>query len=302
MGRIRITTADDSRELPLAATTVLGRHPSCTWVLPQAEIPTFWVELRWTRAGWTWRELGGDARGPRKRSSSLGQDWYLFDRGQRLNGRSVRVELIDTAAPERFVVDLECGQALTGEKIFTALADDTGLPLPADWEQAPVPPPALRDGEGFTTNGRNFRYHAGLAPQATAHRTLDLQRHSCRLEFGVEDGRPLLHIWDGPVERKARGAPLWALVPYLEARITDTPREGWLTLDQAHARWQELCPGSTSGPERVGQDRSRSCRALHALGVVNPQALFARRRVDDHWQVRAALEPEQLSLQLTLSD
>ena len=50
---------------------MLGRHPSCTWVLPQPEIPTFWVELRWTSDGWTWRELGGDARGPRKRGAPL---------------------------------------------------------------------------------------------------------------------------------------------------------------------------------------------------------------------------------------
>ncbi len=302
MGRIRITAANDQRELPLAATTVLGRHPSCTWVLPQPEIPTFWVELRWTRAGWSWRELGGDARGPRKRSRALGQDWWLIDRGGRLNGRSVRVELIDAGPPDRFAVELDSGQVLDGERLQRVVADDTGQPLPADWELAADPPPPLSDGEQFEVGGQRYRYHAGSAPQATAQRQLDLLRHSCRLELGVEDGRPVLHVWDGPVERKARGAPLWSLVPYLEARITDTPRGGWLSLGQAHTRWQELCPGSSSGQERVGQDRSRACRALHALGVVNPHALFARRRIDDHWQVRVALEPGQLSLQLSTGD
>lgn len=298
MGRIRISAAHDERELPLAATTVLGRHPSCTWVLPQAEIPTFWVELRWTSAGWSWRELGGDARGPRKRGARLGQDWWLLDRGQRLNGRSVRVELIDATPPARFVVDLQGGPVLQGDALQAVVADDAGRPLPAGWELAPEPPPALTDGACFHLAGRHYRYHAGVPPQATAQRQLDLLRHSCRLELGVEDGRPVLHVWDGSVERKARGAPLWALVPYLEARIADTPRDGWLALDEAHARWKELCPTSDSGPDRVGQDRSRSCRALNALGVVNPHALFARRRIEDHWQVRIALEPEQLNIHL----
>jgi hypothetical protein len=298
MGRIVITAADEQRELPLAATTVLGRHSSCTWVLSQPEIPTFWVELRWTSAGWTWRELGGDARGPRKRGAKLGQDWWMLERGQRLNGRSVQVELIDATPPQRFVVDIDSGAVLLGDALHAVIAYDAGRPLPAGWEQAEDPPAALRDGDLFGVAGRRLRYHAGVAPQATAQRQLDLLRHTCRLELGVEDGRPVLHVWDGPVERKARGAPLWSLVPYLEARISDTPRDGWLSLDEAHARWRELCPDSDSGPDRVGQDRSRSCRALHALGVVNPHSLFARRRIDDHWQVRIALEPEQLSVRL----
>jgi hypothetical protein len=302
MGRIRITAEGDERELPLAATTVLGRHPSCTWILPQPEIPTFWVELRWTSAGWSWRELGGDARGPRKRGVGLGQDWWLIDRGQRLNGRSVRVELVDASAPRRFAVDLDSGRILTGEALHEVVAEDAGQPMPAGWETMEPPPRPLTDGEAFALNGRRVRFHTGRTPQGTAQRRLDLLRHSCRLDLRFEDGRPALHIWDGPVERKARGAPLWSLVPYLEARLADTPRGGWLTLDQAHARWQELCPGSQSGAERVGQDRSRTCRALHALGVVNPHSLFARRRVDDHWEVRVPLSPEQLSLQLTVHD
>lgn len=302
MGRIRISAADDVRELPLAATTVLGRHPSCTWVLPQPEIPTFWVELRWTAAGWTWRELGGDARGPRRRGAKLGQDWWLIDRGQRLNGRSVQIELVDPSPPKRFAVALASGRVLEGEALQAVVSDDTGKPLPSDWELAQPPPGPLADGESFLMVGKRYRYHAGTPPQATAQRLLNLQRHSCRLELSIEDGRPVLHVWDGPVERKARGAPLWALVPYLEARLADTPSGGWLGLDQAYARWQEFCPGSDSGPERVGQDRSRTCRALHALGVINPHALFARRRVDDHWQVRVALEATQLSLQLTMGD
>jgi hypothetical protein len=296
MGRILISSDQDELERPLAATTVLGRHPSCTWVLSQPEIPTFWVELRWTSRGWTWRELGGDARGPRKQDKKLGQDWWLLEKGQRINGRSVKVKLLDARPPRRFAVDLESGEVFQGDELQSVVADDAGRPLPAGWELVAEPPVPLTDGATFKTGQRTCRYHCGQAPHATAQRQLDLLRHSCRLDLGVEDGRPVLHIWDGPVERKARGAPLWSLVPYLEARLRDIPLGGWLSLDEAYARWKELCPSSNSSPERVGQDRSRVCRALHALGVVNPHALFSRRRIDDHWQVRLALEPERISL------
>jgi hypothetical protein len=302
MGRIRIDDGDNSIVLPLAATTVLGRHPTCTWVLPQPEIPTFWVELRHIAAGWTWRELGGDARGPRRRSAGLGPDWWLLEPGQRLNGRSVHVELLDDGPPSRFVVDLSSGAAITGQALEQLVAEDTGRPRPAGWELEADPSPALEDGAQFTLAGRRYRFHEGRAPQATAQRQLDLLRHSTRIELRVEDGRPLLLIWDGPVERKARGAPLWSLVPYLEARLADIPKGGWLNADEAHERWRELCPSSPSGPERMGQDRSRTCRAMRTLGVVNPHTLFHRRRVDDRWQVRVALDPTRINLQLTIAD
>ncbi len=298
MSRVLVATDTSRRELPLAATTVLGRHPSCTWVLPQPEIPSFWVELRWSTAGWLWRELGGDARGPRKRIAGQGQDWWLLGLGQRINGRSVVIELLDGGAPEHFAVGMDSGEILRGNDLLLVVREECDGIVPADWEHRTGTVEPLIDGETFTVAGRRWRFHAAQATPATAQRQLDLLRHSCRLELRLEAGQATLLTWDGPVERADRGAYLWALVPYIEARLADTPAGGWLTLDEAHQRWLELRPGATSGLERIGQDRSRCARALHALGVAHHEALFERRRLADRWQVRVGPEPARLSLQI----
>ena len=298
MGTIVVKEGGRDRRLPLAATTVLGRHAGCTWVLEPAEVPTFWVELRWTDNGWAWRELGGDARGPRKRASRLGTEWWMLEGGQRINGRGAVVELEDAGPPHRFVVDLQTQDVIDGRSLVRLVADDTATPRPADWETRPHACPPLVDGAIFTIEGHSYRFHQAAPPPPTTLRRLDLLRISCQLELRVQGGRPKLTIWDGSVEGKAKRTALWALVPYLEARLEDIPRGGWLHLHEAHSRWQELCPGSKSGPKRVGQDRSRICRALHELGVVNPHALFAARKTNEGWLVRLDLDPARLELQL----
>ncbi len=298
MGAITITEGEEIRELPLAATTALGRHGSCTWGLQTAQVPTFWIELRWTTHTWAWRELGGDALGPRRQVTGLGTEWWQLEPGQRISGRGVVVELSDPSPPQRFVVDTQSNEVISGKRLDKLVAADTARPMPADWETRDVAVSSLADGDIFTVRGRSYRFHEASPPQPTSQRQLDLLRPSCSLELRVEDGRPVLEIWDGPVERKAKGSTLWALVPYLEARLEDIPRGGWLPLDEAHSRWQELCPRSKSGPDRVGLDRSRVCRALHSLGVVNPHALFARQKTEDRWLVRLDLDPDRLELEL----
>ncbi len=297
MAHVRITGSTEECLLPLAPTTLVGRHESCTWVLDAPQIPTFWVELRWTEAGWTWRELGGDARGPRRPVRGRASGWWLLDAGQRINGRGIVLELLDDRAPQRFTVDLASGEVLLGQDLLALVAEDGAQPTPADWERREEAEP-LRDGATFTIGGRAFRFHDAAPVPATAQRRIDLAQASVQLELSRGDGGPLLQLWDGPVELSLQGAYLWALVPYIEARLADLPREGWLGLDEAHSRWQELCPHSSSEPERVGQDRSRICRALHARGVANPHALFARRRFGKRWGVRLLLEPRQVELNL----
>ncbi|MFH1467068.1 MAG: hypothetical protein ABIO70_21980 [Pseudomonadota bacterium] len=294
---MRIVGDGEERRVPLAAATVLGRHEGCTWVLRAPQIPSFWVELRWSAAGWLWRDLGGDARGPRREARAEAPGWWLLGPGQRLNGRGVVLELLDEGAPERFAVALDSGDVVQGEALLALVAEDAERPLPADWERRDEVVP-LRDGQTFTVGGRAFRFHDAVPPPATARRRLDLTHPACRIELLRGEDFPQLHIWDGPASLTLRGAYLWALAPYLEARIVDMPREGWLDLDAAFSRWRELHPQPGSDPERVGQDRSRVCRALHARGVANASALFARRRLERRWQVRVALEPEQTGLTL----
>jgi hypothetical protein len=298
LARIRITSGGATRELPLAATTLLGRHRSCTWVLDDPRVPTFWVELRWTRAGWSWRELGAEASGPRRQAVSLPPEWWLIDPGQRINGRGVVLELLDPTPPERFSVEQASGQVFRGPELDALLAEDSDELLPADWERRPDQPPPLCDGSVFTVGAQAFRFHAAAAPTTTERLDLDLDRLSCQLELRSDDDGPRLVVWDGPVETEIAGAYNWALVPYLEARLGDTPIGGWLHLVEAHSRWLELCPWADSVQERVSQDRSRICRALRARGIAGAARLFQRRRLADCWLVRVGLEPEQLHLTL----
>ncbi len=306
MGWIKLSCEGQERRLQLAATTLLGRHPSCTWVLSEAQIPTFWVEIRWTRAGWAWRELGGDATGPRKPVACLGTGWCLLERGNNINGRSARVTLLREGPPKRFVVDVERGEPETDTPIEDLVIDDVAGPLPADWEQRDDQLTTLADGKIFTAAGRSYRFHEAVPPETTAQRQLDLERRSCELELALGDTEPLLSIWDGKVTRRIKGAALWALVPYFEARLQDLPRGGWLHQDEAFDRWQELRPDAASEPKRMGQDRNRVKKLLEDAGVVVEKLLadgdkrvnhlFERSRKGGVWLVRLAPDPERLSL------
>jgi hypothetical protein len=298
MALLRITRGSTSREVPLAASTLLGRHASCTWCLDDPRIPTFWIELRWSEAGWTWRELGADARGPRRQGAGLRPGWWLLEQGQRVNGRGVVVELLDGGPPAGFVVDLSSGDWLQGDDLLQVVCDDTGCPVPADWEWCSRPVRELGDGSTFVVGGKPYRFHQAAPPPSTKQRLLDLERFACQLEFREHSAGPELYIWDGPVEASLRGTFLWALVPYLESRISDVPKDGWLSLDEAHSRWAELVPGGGSSPDRVGQDRSRVRRALQRCGVESSELLFERRRTAERWQVRVGLNPARIGLVL----
>ncbi len=271
MGTIHITGDNVDHTLPLAATTLLGRHQICTWVLDGPQIPTFWIELRWTEAGWAWRELGGDARGPRKIASALGADWWLIDQGQRINGRGLRVVLEEDGPPECFVVERATGRVYDGDDLHELIADEFPDPLPIDWERRTDPCPPLRDGSAFSVGGRVYRYHEEIAPTVTARGALDLRSPSCHLDLTIGSGKPILSISDGSLECRLSTLALWALVPYIEARRADMPKGGWLFLDEAYSRWTELHPNPTSGPKRIEQDRSRVWRAVVASGVVVPK-------------------------------
>lgn len=90
------------------------------------------MELRGSAAGWIWRELGGDARGPRREACGAAPGWWLRGPGQRINGRGVVLELLDDGVPERFAVALDTGEVRSGEALQDLVAEDAGPPLPAD--------------------------------------------------------------------------------------------------------------------------------------------------------------------------
>lgn len=296
MGFIDLVMDGISIRRPLAAVTMLGRHASCTWPLADPRMPLFWVELRWWSAGWCWRQLGGEVRGVPRHAACIPPDWFLLHAGDHLTGAGVRLTLVDDTAPAPFAVDVAGGACIQEPELDKLVLMESDGPWPLGWERAPESRGPLEDGSIFTANGCAYRYHAGSPPPRTRGGLLDLGRRTCRLDLDLDERGPSLRAWDGPAEVVLRGAFLWALLPYMEARVEDVPFGGWLELEHAYSRWREVVEGAASAPDRIGQDRSRSARALEQAGVAGARDLFERRRVRRAWEVRIAPEAERLEV------
>jgi len=257
----------------------------------------FWLELRWFRAGWCWRELGseGETRGVRRTTGTHPPGWYLLEVGDRVRLGAVWFELTDALPPETFAVDTVTHEVLSGDDLSEVLVQESDGLWPANWELDPAAV-ALRDCAVFATGGRVVRAHIGVPPKVTDGRWISLTAPTCQLELRVEDAGPTLEAWDGTVTVKVRGAHLWVLAPYFEARIHDVPLGGWLRILDAFLRWKELVVGSSSGHERIGQDRNRTVQALGRGGVQHADHLFERRREGRIWEVRAGPDPERLAI------
>ena len=55
MPSLIIQTPRRTWESALSESVLVGRHPTCTIVIEQPEVPAHWLELRWTGSMWAWR-------------------------------------------------------------------------------------------------------------------------------------------------------------------------------------------------------------------------------------------------------
>jgi hypothetical protein len=295
MAEIEIHGSGGSDRRPLATSTLLGRHMSCTWRVPVPQVPLFWLELRWA-GGWAWRALAA-AEETRGAGRALPGGWRRLAAGGRVVGPGgAAVVLVEGGPPEPFAVDLERGDIASDDALDELVEDRADGPWPVDAEAQPWRLRPLEDGEVFRAGGRLLRYHGGGATAATRRSAASLASPRCALYLAAADRRWTLTVVNGDAEVQLSSEAVRALVPYAEARRDDLPRGGWLDLDDALVRWQDLGGRADSARERIAQDRSRLCRALGRAGVAAAPSLFETARRGEGWYTRLALPGDRVSI------
>lgn len=295
MPRIRIAEPSGTREVPLATSTLIGRHAVCTWSVEGDRIPLYWLELRWV-GSWAWRVLAGEehTRGPGR---LLPGGWRRIRAGDRVVGPGeVTVTFVEGGAPEPFAVDPDTGAVLAGDSLDDRLEwrADGAWPLGAEHDLRRARP--LEDGVVFRSGDGLLRFFSGQTASATVRGVLDLASPTCELAVQAVDGTFRLTVHDGAQQHALEAEYVRALVPYVEVRRNDVPRDGWLELDAAHFRWLQLGGNVESGRDRIAQDRSRLTRNLAKGGVASAAELFETRRGPEGWVTRVSLDPQRLHL------
>ena len=280
MALLLVHHAGASQSHPLPSCAIVGRAASCTVRIHDPTVPMHWLELRWSPRGWRWRTLSGETR-TRGIGALLDDGWRLLPestpaRTQRLRlGDAVAVELVDGGPPERFLVDLQTGAALSGEAMeeVVEVREDILLPMSAEGDRGS----ALRDGDVLVCAGRAWRVHLAAAPEPTLLQRLDLSRSDASVEV-LDDGlRAVFH--QGGSEAVLTGEHVRTLHVYARARAGDTPRGGWLSVQAAWEAWAAAGGNPDSPLERLAWDRARCRTHLARQGVGGLEQLFEARRI-----------------------
>ncbi len=271
---------DRTRAVPLPACAILGRAAGCTVRLDDRTLPLHWLEIRWTGQVWRWRILAGEAR--TRGVGNLQEDgWRLLPvstptRRQRIRyGDFLALECVEGGPPARFLVDLQTGEGLVGDALAEVVEVRPDALLPLDSDGDPAGP--LRDGDVVVHNSRAWRVHLAEAPEPTLQLRLDLARGNASVDV-LDDGFRAVFHQDG-AEAILTGEHVRTLAVYAEARRTDQPRGGWLSVPEAWSRWIAAGGNPDSPLERLAWDRARCRTHLARTGVGGLDALFESRRI-----------------------
>jgi hypothetical protein len=294
MSRLRTRSPDrDAREHPLGTTTLVGRHRSCAVVIDAPGVPAFWLEIRWTEAGWAWRELG-PAELARGAGAPLGDGWRALRPGARVRlDDDTWIELLEDLPPAVVLVDVATGEERSGEALdaLVEVSDGRVLPLHADGE----PSAELRDGEMFHDGRRTWRVLRPDRVPSTLRDGLLVGHPDASLDLDVAARSATFTV--GTLSCTVRGGPVLSMAPYALAR-RDGPRDdgGWLTLPDAHAWWLALGGAAASPPERLNWERAKLRTMLAREGARGVDGLFEVRRRVGETAIRLSLEPGRIEV------
>ncbi len=151
---LRLQIGEETLVFPLSGTVLVGRHWSCGVRVPSPAVPAFWLELRWTDAGWRWRELAG---GGATRGGGTADDtgWRAFGPRPLRWGDDVALSIVPPAGPTEAVVDLVRGTWVEGESIDALLELADGARWVGGGESAPSR--RVVDGVFFAIDGAAYR-------------------------------------------------------------------------------------------------------------------------------------------------
>jgi hypothetical protein len=268
------------RTYPLGATNLIGRHRSCGVVVDAAHVPAFWLEIRWNRVQWTWRELAGDGL-TRAVGTTYPDQWrpLLVGARVRIDDRAW-IELEDAAPPGLVLLDLVTGEERTGDALDTLVEvrDGLVLPLHADGNREAD----LHDGDLLADGRHTWRVLREEDVTPTLRDGFALTHPDVSLELDARGRRADFTL--GTRSLGVQGASVLVLAVYAMAR-RDGPWNddgGWLALGEAHAAWIALGGPATSPAERLNWERAKLRSALARAGGRDLDALFeVRRKVGD---------------------
>ena len=269
-----------TREVPLASTTVIGRHWSCGVCIAAPRLPAFWLEVRWTGEGWRWRELSGEGA-----TTSSGP---VLDGGWRALGARVRwdaglwVALAESLRPVPALVDLLDGVWRTGEDLDDWLEEAEGVRWIPAGEDAPTR--RVQDGEVLVLGGRAWRYLAGDPMAPTQAQAFHVRHRDVRID--VDLGLLRATVRCGRHSAEVVGECVRVLAVYVNAL---TRGDGWLTRTEGWEAWIALGGNPASSPDRLGWERGKLRSQLARQGVLGVHELFETRTVERVWELRLAV-------------
>lgn len=289
MGRVQLTCGTTFGFRELAHSTLVGRHWSCDIVLPHADAPLRWIELRWMLGKWGWRAVAreGDTIGP---ATWLSPGWRLVEPGRRgtVKLREIAtIELIDASPPAPFAVDLQTGRVLL-RKALQEVLSEAGY---RQWRSAAGHP--LADGDVLLIEGRAWRLHLPQRALQIEASTPSLLHADTLLKLDADSLTGAFELGTEQVELPTEHVRV--LLPYAEALVNEYD-DAWLTRDEAYERWLDLGGNPESPAQRLGWIRGKVKSALAKRGLADVDALFESKRVGQWYGTRIGLMRDQIVL------
>ena len=293
MGTVDIEQPGVKRQAPLSDVTLVGRHRTCGLSIPTANIPLFWLEIRWLSEQWAWRALNQaeQTRGP---GATHPSGWRLLTHAHldaAIHLGPVRLRLRDLSPPEPLLEYLATHRRVPARPSPPTLILEGGeyklntghLSLP------------LRDGDVFTLGPEPVRIWLPQSAAQTERATLSLESASLCLEFG--DDPCTAEFSAGITSATIHGEDVRMLRVYAEAKAFDARDAdcGYLTAAEAFDAWVRLGGNPESSVQRVSWLRNRLRKNLEEHDVAGGE-LFERRRLGATWQHRLRLASDRIFL------
>jgi hypothetical protein len=301
MGRILTGKPGNLRRSELTETTLIGRHWQCNVVLSSAEVPLYWLEVRWISDHWSWRCLGSSekTKGAGKSDES---GWRVWRTGLAappvisLPG-GITVELVDPSPPIFHLQDQYTGEQFYGEALLDLVElTERGYILQGENVEEIQIQAILLDGSLLQAKGRVLRVWSPSGWQPTISPTVSLSSGGVFLTIDKEE--LIATITQHDAEITITGSPVRLLLTYADVAVNGprNDKSKFLSTEEAYALWLNHGGRSDSKPKRLAWERGKLRSLLVQAGVVGVEELFTRRREGSAWRHSLNIQPARITI------
>jgi hypothetical protein len=292
MGIVRVSCGETEREVQLARSVLVGRHPTCHVVLDHPDVPVYWLELRWLGDQWGWRPFREESGRTRGAGRMIRTGWREMKEGRIRCTDEVWIELSDAAEPQLFAEDLQTGEHLTDESLEGVVEPWSDQVRFVDWESKDSP--QIKDCSVHIVEGRSLRFHVPQKLFTTNGDLLPLSSPYCELDLYPDALRATFTV--GPREITVSGECVRILWVYAQVRLEDEIAEGgWLSRDEVHHLWVDLGGREDSPVMRMGWEKGKLRTRLSKAGATGLETLFENRSQHGQQVSRLAFDPERIA-------